>query len=322
MAQVCALRAHIRPAQDPPVIYVPEDEDSEVYFHKGHSVDYDIPDKAGVLPKFVCTIKGRQRYRIVFFGEKSSLSEILRPIAEQIGAEMSLCTGEASITRVEEIARRASIDGRPLVILYFGDFDPSGWQMSISVARKIQACKELDLYPDLDAQVHSVALNLEQIKEFGLPETPMKDEEDRGENWKKRWGHEQTEIDSLLALHPEALRDITMEAIKPFFDDTLEARSRQAWTEWNQKATSRLRAHPEYRACRDNILGALTRLQEASEDLVLAQSEAYVALREVEPPHPVVPQPNLTASAPDPIYSTEDDHETASLKLIKRKRLL
>jgi hypothetical protein len=36
------------------------------------------------------------------------------------------------------MAKRASEDGRPAVVFYFSDFDPSGHQMPISVARKLR----------------------------------------------------------------------------------------------------------------------------------------------------------------------------------------
>jgi len=37
-------------------------------------------------------------------------------------------------------------------------------------------------------------------------------------------GHEQTEIDALAALRPDALRRITLDALAPFYDFTLDER--------------------------------------------------------------------------------------------------
>ena len=50
------------------------------------------------------------------------------------------------------------------MILYFSDFDPSGHQMAVSVARKIQAHVDLR-FPDLKAELHHVALTLDQVME-------------------------------------------------------------------------------------------------------------------------------------------------------------
>jgi len=48
---------------------------------------------------------------------------------------------------VFNLAQRIVEDDRRAVILYFSDFDPAGWQMGISVARKLQALKTLR-FPD------------------------------------------------------------------------------------------------------------------------------------------------------------------------------
>ena len=72
-------------------------------------------------------------------------------------------TGETSDTRIAELAERIADDGRPAVILYFSDHDPSGWQMPISVSRKLQALRDL-FYPGLDLQVRRAALTAVQAK--------------------------------------------------------------------------------------------------------------------------------------------------------------
>jgi hypothetical protein len=280
----------------------PKENWGKLYAIRARRLSTSFQRETTRFPGF-CTVEGRQPYRIVFFGEKSSLALELDPIAKEIGAELVLCTGEASDTRIEEIAKRAVEDGRPLIILYFSDFDPAGHQMSISVSRKIQACKNLiEDYADLDAQVFPVALNLEQIQEFELPETPIKEEESRGAKWVEHWDHEQTEIDALLALHPGALTEITRTAIKPFYDPTLSTRSTQAWWEWHQAAEAVVKAHPSYARHREAILTAYDDLKRASDALNRAQQNAYQILREVEPPDPEVPEAIITAEAPEPIF--------------------
>ena len=113
----------------------------------------ELPEIAeDLMPRFHVSFSARQHYRIALITEKASLSPILRPIAEQIGGELIPMTGETSDTRIAELAARFAADGRPGVVLYFSDHDPSGWQMPISVARKLQALRDL-LYPNLNIQV-------------------------------------------------------------------------------------------------------------------------------------------------------------------------
>ena len=130
------------------------------------------------MPWFHADFCGRQPYRIVLITEKSSLRPVLQPIAELVGGELLSMTGETSDTRIAELAKRAAADGRPTVVLYFSDHDPSGWQMPISVSRKLQGLRDL-LYPDLDLQVRRAALTVEQANELDLPSTPLKETERR-----------------------------------------------------------------------------------------------------------------------------------------------
>ena len=84
---------------------------------------------------------GVQPYKIVMIGEKSSLEDILLPVAQRRGADLYLPTGNISDTMVHKIAKNGADDGRPLIVLYFSDCDPSGWNMPIEVGRKLQASR-------------------------------------------------------------------------------------------------------------------------------------------------------------------------------------
>jgi hypothetical protein len=132
----------------PPEIYVPGVTPITTSIYPGTGCDLPLTAEAAVPHLCLSGFHGRQSHRIIFYGEKSSLSVVLRPIAEQIGAEMILVTGESSDSHIAAMVRRASEDGRPAVVLYFSDFDPSGHQMPVSVARKLQALRDL-YYPNL-----------------------------------------------------------------------------------------------------------------------------------------------------------------------------
>jgi hypothetical protein len=178
-----------------------------------------VPELAVLRPHASCGgLDDPQPYRIVLFGEKSSLYEDLMPIAREIGGELLLPTGETSDTSIAELAARATADPRPTVVLYVVDFDPAGNQMPVSVGRKLQALRDL-LHPDLRIEVHRVALTLAQCIHYDLPSIPLKKSERRAEKWMRRHGgRQQTEIDALIALHPGALRQIALEAAAPFWD--------------------------------------------------------------------------------------------------------
>lgn len=211
--------------------------------------------------------RGVQPFKLVLFGEKTSLEDVLAPIAEARQADLYLPTGEASDTMIYHMARTGSEDGRRMVIFYLSDCDPAGWQMAISVGRKLQALKAMQ-FPDLDYALRPVALTPEQVAEYGLPSTPLKPKEKRAGKWRRAYGIEQTEIDSLATLNPDLLHKIVMDATRPFFDTSLDARVREVRREWEAEALATLEAE----------IGAegLANLRAEAEDR-LAELETQVA---------------------------------------------
>jgi hypothetical protein len=273
-----------------------------------------------------------QPFQIVFFGEKSSLAPVLEPVAREVSGDILLPTGEASDTMIYAMAQRAAADGRPLAVLYFSDFDPSGWQMSISVARKIQALRDLR-FSNLKAQVHHVALTFPQAVALDLPSIPMKEGEKRGTRWQEIWGREQTEIDAAIAIAPDALAEIVRDAVKPFYDPSLHRRARAVSSAWADRERCQFYDLPLYAQARADIAYANELVEEAHARLEAAisharerqerWSEAINAAIEADPPaaSPIdTVEPNL-APAPESIFSTDDNYATASRKLIDRKRL-
>jgi hypothetical protein len=202
-------------------------------------VSLTVPDVEHLIPRVtVDGFTGTQPYKLVMFGEKSSLEDVLAPIGERYHADLYLPTGEISDTLLYQMAKIGAADGRPMVVLCFSDADPAGWQMPISIGRKLQAFKALQ-FGGLEFEVRRVALTPDQVREYGLPITPLKETERRGDRWRAEMGVEQTEIDALAALRPDLLRQIARDAIAPFFDATLDRRvtaARQAWLDAAQAA--------------------------------------------------------------------------------------
>ncbi len=198
-------------------------------------IDVDIPDVEDITPTVDVDVFARQPYKLVFFGEKSSLADVLGPLAEARQADLYLPTGEISDTMLHQMAREGAADGRPMVVLCFSDADPAGWQMPISIGRKLQAF-QAGFFPGLEFEVHRVALVPDQVGEYGLPSTPLKETERRADRWREAMGVEQTEIDALASLQPDLLRQIATEATSSFFDPMLAVRVQRTRAEWRTEA--------------------------------------------------------------------------------------
>jgi LmbE family N-acetylglucosaminyl deacetylase len=246
---------------------------------------------------------------------------VLRPIAEEIGAEMILVTGESSDSHIAGMAKRASEDGRPAVVFYFSDFDPSGHQMPISVARELQALCDL-YYVGLDIKLYPVALTLEQIRALGLPSSPLKETERRASRWRETHGHDQTEIDAMVELHPDALREAVFAVILPFYDADLDSRVLAAEVRWRKKADEALEVHPDYKRASQRIKAAWKSARAAASKLHREQRQSAHILQDSIPPPPEVPEAELDGEAKPALFDSETDFVTATRHLIRHKKLI
>jgi hypothetical protein len=200
-----------------------------------------------------------QRFCFAAFGEKSSLSEALIPFCSAHNIDGFIAIGELSETRAYQMAHDAVEDGRKLICFCFSDFDPSGFQMPVSISVKLMAQRDLQ-FPELKFAVLPVALTLEQVIENRLP-TAMVDKKDkRKDRWQATFapplieaglltqeevdggGLAQVEIDALAALRPDVLHRYAEEAIAPFLDATLQTRAAEARMEWERVANEALTA--------------------------------------------------------------------------------
>ena len=301
-----------------------------VIFHKARvvpksvisvGVEVAIPDANDLTPTPVAEgFVARQRFHFVIFGEKASLESILLPIARAKQADLYLPTGEISDTLLYRIAADAAKDGRPLVVFTVSDCDPSGFQMPVSIARKLQAFKDL-LFSKLELAVVPVALLPEQVHELGLPSTPLKDGEKRADKWTEAFGIEQTEIDALMVLRPDTLRELVEAAFAPYYDDTLERRVEAAEFEWLEEAQAAIEAqiNPEIMATvRAQAETKLTELRSAIDDL---NEQMSLAADGFTLPAIEVPGAEIDETAErHALVSLDDDFVTATRALIERKR--
>jgi len=284
-------------------------------------LDVSIPNADDLEPVAIAEgFEPRQAYQFVIFGEKASLEDVVLPVARLRQADSYLNTGEISDTRLYEIARDGAADGRPLVVFTLTDCDPAGYQMSVSIGRKLQALRDL-FFPKLQFEVVPVALTVEQVRELRLPSTPLKETEKRADRWREAFGVEQTEIDALATLRPGVLRELLDRAFDPYWDSTLNERVARAKEEWDEQAAEALREQIDAErldALRAEAAGKLSDLQDAidniNERLRLAAADHFT-LPVIE-----VPEPEIDEDAPrQALVSFDDAWVAATRALIQRK---
>jgi hypothetical protein len=108
----------------------------------------------------------QQPHRVQVWSEKGTVRGLLAPVLDQYAVGFNPVHGFNSGTNTHEVSE--DYDGRPLIILYVGDFDPSGMFMS-----------EKDLparfakYAGDHIELTRIALTVEQLE--GLPSFPATD---------------------------------------------------------------------------------------------------------------------------------------------------
>lgn len=88
-----------------------------------------------------------QRRRVEVWCESDSISGVLHPITVKWGVGLYSCRGQSSKTFVYEAVRANQGHGKPLTVLYAGDWDPSGRSIPRSVVERIDryGSSEIDL---------------------------------------------------------------------------------------------------------------------------------------------------------------------------------
>jgi hypothetical protein len=256
-------------------------------------VDVEIPDVEDLMPKaYLSDFRGTQPYKLVLVGEKSSLEPVLGPIAAAYQCDLYLPTGCMSDTLIHRMATVGNADGRPMVVLYFADCDPAGWNMGIEVARKLQAFEALGIGPS-EWELHRVALTPDQVRQYGLPSSPLKATEKRAAAWQAATGVAQTEIDALAALNPDLLGRLASEAIGHFYDAGLDRRVEQAESGWQDEADEAMAnldsAELEHVRAEANV-----RLDALRQEIDRLAEQMQLPAEDVELPQPPdVPEPEV-----------------------------
>jgi hypothetical protein len=135
--------------------------------------------------------------------EKGTVRGLLKPVLDQYAVGFLPVHGFSSATAVHDIAQ--DDDGRPLIILYVGDFDPSGMFMS-----EEDLPNRLAKYDGDHVELRRIALTREHVR--GLPSFPATDKRDdpRYKWFVANYGDRCWELD---AMDPNDLRDCVERAI-------------------------------------------------------------------------------------------------------------
>jgi hypothetical protein len=147
-----------------------------------------------------------QRVSVYLGVEKAGIVAQLQEWFGDLGVPVLALGGYGSQTYVENVIADVRATGRPAVLLYAGDHDPSGEDID----------RDFTARTDCWRHVRRVALTAAQVTAYALPPQPGKGTDSRAAAFVKRHGRlVQVELD---ALPPNVLRELFTEAIAEFWD--------------------------------------------------------------------------------------------------------
>ncbi len=187
--------------------------------------------------------------------EKQSLASVFRPVCDEYNVRLEATRGDWSDSKVFEACQRLvpKINaGKDIRILYFGDYNPSGFHSSVSILdamgyygidlnRQFPGSDDARYYDvehgfpayfdasdadrDSSLSVERLALTTEQIKEFDLPENPVPSSTDKDTTIKQSFQQHVSdgrdvniELNALKEYHREYLEDLIRDGIEKHVD--------------------------------------------------------------------------------------------------------
>jgi hypothetical protein len=145
----------------------------------------------------------QQPVRVEVWSEKGTIRGVLQPVLDQYAVGFRVMHGFSGATTVHDVAQGDK--DLELIVLYVGDYDPSGMFMS-----QIDLPKRLTEYGGAHITLGRIALTREHVGE--LPSFPATDKhkDPRYEWFRRHYGDRCWELD---AMDPNDLRDCVEKAI-------------------------------------------------------------------------------------------------------------
>ena len=167
--------------------------------------------------------------------EKKALISAFKGTCYNQNVALCPCKGYPSLTFLNDAKNRfleAEYNGKNLIMLYFGDYDPSGEDIPRSIDATLSKM-------GVGVNVKRIALMEEQVISMGLPPAPTKAKDTRSGKW---GGIGQVELD---AIEPNELALMVEGAIDSLFDEDLGVELLETQSEERAEYIKLLKEHVE-----------------------------------------------------------------------------
>lgn len=158
--------------------------------------------------------------------EKDALSGVIGPVCSELDIAVTANKGYSSSSAMYKAAKRLrsyADQGKTVHVLYLGDHDPSGMDMTRDIGERLTLLGG-DPVEDggpspMDLDVIRIALNIDQVKKLNPPENFAKDADSRTPKYTEEFGEHCWELD---AVEPLALATMIRKRV-------LKSRDEEKW---------------------------------------------------------------------------------------------
>ncbi len=159
--------------------------------------------------------------------EKDALAGVLEPLSREFHVTLMVNRGYSSQSAMYESAQRFIDSGKPGILFYLGDHDPSGEDMVRDIAARLEMF-------GADVKVEKLALTMAQVTQYNPPPNPAKMSDPRAAGYVEEFGEQSWEVD---ALPPNVLAGI----IQGAFAGVVDTEAMDIIKEREERDKSRLR---------------------------------------------------------------------------------
>ncbi len=156
-----------------------------------------------------------QQYYVEVWCEKDAVSNIIQPVCYKWDVTFMANRGYSSQSAMYEAAQRLAYaieQGKYLEVIYLGDHDPSGIDMTRDIKDRLGTFLSSGATFEM---VFRLALNMDQVNQYNPPENPAKTTDSRFKGYMDIYGSSSWELD---ALEPKVLAKLVEDKILDYLD--------------------------------------------------------------------------------------------------------
>jgi hypothetical protein len=198
-----------------------------------------------------------QHWHVVVAVEKQALEGVFEPICRELGVNLVVCRGYPSLSLLRDVGKDLNTrwKGQPAdrqnVILYFGDFDPSGLNIPEAIMTSLH-----DVF-QVKTEYEHIALEKEQIDQMNLIPAPVKLTDSRASRFMVENGEEVYELD---AVEPRQLQEMIRKAVLDYYDNGAAEKRKEAIEEGREKIAELEEDH-DLESIKDKLKEAIEALE-------------------------------------------------------------